>query len=26
MPPFLGGGDMIGAVYADHFTTNELPL
>jgi len=25
MPPFLGGGDMIGAVYTDHFTTNELP-
>ncbi len=25
MPPFLGGGDMISAVYIDHFTTNELP-
>jgi len=25
MDPFLGGGDMIGEVYTDHFTTNELP-
>jgi len=25
MPPFLGGGDMIGAVYQDSFTINELP-
>jgi len=25
IPPFLGGGDMIGEVYTDHFTTNELP-
>ncbi len=25
MPPFLGGGEMIGAVYQDHFTVNKLP-
>ncbi|MFA5184766.1 MAG: SufS family cysteine desulfurase [Patescibacteria group bacterium] len=25
MPPFLGGGDMISAVYPDHFLTNSLP-
>lgn len=25
MKPFLGGGDMIGEVYQNHFTTNELP-
>ena len=25
MPPFLGGGDMIGKVYLRSFTTNELP-
>jgi len=25
MEPFLGGGDMIGEVYQDRFTTNELP-
>ena len=25
MPPFLGGGEMIGQVYLDHVTYNELP-
>ncbi len=25
MPPFLGGGDMIGVVTLEGFTTNELP-
>lgn len=25
MPPFLGGGEMIGEVYLDHFTCGELP-
>ena len=25
MPPFFGGGEMIGDVYLDHFTTAELP-
>ena len=25
MPPFLGGGDMIGKVHLRSFTTNELP-
>jgi len=25
MPPFLGGGEMIGEVFLDHFTTAELP-
>jgi cysteine desulfurase/selenocysteine lyase len=25
MPPFLGGGDMIGTVTLEGFTTNELP-
>jgi cysteine desulfurase/selenocysteine lyase len=25
MPPFFGGGEMIGEVYLDHFTTAELP-
>jgi cysteine desulfurase/selenocysteine lyase len=25
MPPFLGGGEMIGEVYRDSFTTNVLP-
>ncbi len=25
MPPFLGGGDMIGEVTTNHFTTAELP-
>lgn len=26
MPPFLGGGDMIGKVHLGSFTTNELPF
>ena len=26
MPPFLGGGSMIGDVRHDGFTTNELPM
>ncbi|MFP4253849.1 MAG: SufS family cysteine desulfurase [Halothece sp.] len=25
MPPFLGGGEMIGEVFLDHFTCGELP-
>lgn len=25
MPPFLGGGEMIGEVFFDHFTLGELP-
>ena len=25
MPPFLGGGEMIGEVYLEHFTCEELP-
>jgi cysteine desulfurase/selenocysteine lyase len=25
MPAFLGGGNMISAVYADHFTPNQIP-
>ncbi|WP_069790692.1 SufS family cysteine desulfurase [Cyanobacterium sp. IPPAS B-1200] len=25
MPPFLGGGEMIGEVYLDHFTCGDLP-
>ena len=25
MPPFMGGGEMIGEVYFDHSTYNELP-